>query len=958
MVAYPARITMESPSRRVRGRIGNDMGQRLDFIQQANAAYLDDLYARFRQDPDSVPEDWALFFAGFELGGQGGGPVAQGAAGGRNAGLVQRFRSEGHLAARLDPLAEDPAPDPLLDPATHGLSEADLAAAAPASGFRGPTDGTLGGLFQALRETYCGSIGVELAGITDEARRQWLEERIEATHNRLPLAPEARVKLLERLISADAFEEFLHTRYPGQKRFSLEGAGALIPLLDLAIERSTTHGAEQIVIGMPHRGRLNVLAHVMEKPLEAVFGEFESNYLPESVQGHGDVKYHMGYSFTRKSDGGRAVHLDLNFNPSHLEFVNPVVLGSVRARQDHMGDTGRRGGVPLLIHGDAAFSGEGIVPETLELAQLPPYETGGTLHVIVNNQVGFTTSPEVARTTRYTTDIARVEDAPVFHVNADDPEAVLQAAAVAVDYRTTFRRDAFVDLIGYRRHGHNELDDPTFTQPLMYQAIARHTPVSRQYAERLVAEGVLDEAAVTKLREEVVARFQEAHRRMRAEPAANPAVPLGGMWSGLDWAGEDWSARTAVPAERLREIIRAAARLPDGFHPHKKIPPLLEERVRMVEEDRIDWGTGEVLAFGSLVMEGKHVRLSGQDTQRGTFSHRHSVLHDTVNGQKWIPLQHVGPKQGRFEVIDTMLSEAAVLGFEYGYSTADPHTLVLWEAQFGDFGNVAQVYIDQFIASAESKWRRMSGLTLLLPHGYEGQGPEHSSARLERFLELSADGNLQVCNLTTPGQLFHALRRQMHRSFRKPLVIMSPKSLLRHRLAVSPLAEFVSGGFRPAIDDPTVDPAAVRQVLLVSGRLFYALHEARLEREVRDTAVVRLEQLYPFPADEVRAILRRYPRADRVRWVQEEPANMGAWRHTRHRLESVLPEGWSLEPISREASPTPASGYYHMHVEQEAALIQAALQSAPPVDGAAVSSPESAHARRRTPAGSRAGGAS
>jgi 2-oxoglutarate dehydrogenase E1 component len=909
------------------------MSHRLDFIQRANAAYIEEQYERFRRDPASVPEDWALFFAGFELAGRAPAHVGSGPAGqpqGEVFGLVQHYRTFGHLSAHLDPLSPPPGPHPLLDHSLFGFADADLEAPVAGAPFKGEFGGTLGGLIAALRQTYGGVIGVEYMAITDQERREWLQERMEPVRNRPALAPEDRVRALRQLLAADMFEEFLHTRYPGQKRFSLEGLGALIPMLDALIERASALGAEQVVIGMPHRGRLNVLVHVLGKPLEVVFSEFE-NFLPEDVQGHGDVKYHLGYSSSRASRGGRPVHLDLNFNPSHLEFVNPVVLGAVRARQDHVQDATRKRGLSVLLHGDAAFSGEGVVPEALELAQLGPYDVGGTLHIVLNNQVGFTTSPEEARSSRYATDVARVEDAPVLHVNADDPEGVIQAVTLAVEYRTTFRRDVFVDLIGYRKHGHNELDDPTYTQPLMYKAIADHVPAARRYAERLIAEGVLDEGALKQMRDDLSATLQEAHRRMRAEPTAGGPVPLGGLWAGLDWAGEDWSATTAVPADRLREIARASARLPKDFHPHKRIPMLLDDRVRMLEEDRIDWGCGEALALGSIVMEGRHVRLSGQDAGRGTFTHRHAVLRDVEDGRRHVPLQHLKPGQGRFSVIDTMLSEAAVLGFEYGYSTADPHTLVIWEAQFGDFANVAQVYIDQFIASAESKWRRMSGIVLLLPHGYEGQGPEHSSARLERFLELSANGNLQVCNLTTPAQLFHALRRQMHRSFRKPLVIMSPKSLLRHKLAVSSLEEFTAGAFRPVIDDAVVeDTAAVRSVLLTSGRLYYTLHEARTQRAAGDVAIVRIEQLYPFPTEELRAVIRRYPRVKAVRWVQEEPANMGAWRHTRHRLEAMLPDTLALEPVARAASPTPATGYYHLHLEQERALIDRALTPAEP----------------------------
>ena len=605
-----------------------------------------------------------------------------------------------------------------------------------------------------------------------------------------------------------------------------------------------------------------------------------------------------------------------------------MVLGSMRARQALMRDFDRDRGIPLLIHGDAAFAGEGVVAETLTLAQLPAYQTGGTMHIVVNNQVGFTTSPKEARPTRYATDIARVIECPVLHVNGDDPEAAIHATTIALEYRARFKQDVFVDLVCYRKHGHNELDDPTFTQPVMYRKIAKHVPASRQYADRLLAEGVIDAAKLEEIQAQIQERLNEAHRRARSETGVNGEVPLGGAWQGLEWAGEDWGADTRVPEGTLVRVIRDAARVPEGFRLHAKVAKLLEERIQMVEENRIDWGAGEVLAFGSLLLDGFHVRLSGQDTARGTFSHRHGAVHDAEDGRRYVPLQHLDPAQARFEIIDSPLSEAGALGFEYGYSTADPHSLVIWEAQFGDFANVAQVYIDQFLASAESKWRRMSGLTLLLPHGYEGQGPEHSSARLERFLELCARGNMQVVNLTTPAQLFHALRRQMLRTFRKPLVVMSPKSLLRHKLAVSPLSDFTTQTFRPLIDDESIgDPRAAQAVLLVSGRLYYTLLERQRAQQVSNLALVRVEQLYPFPHDEIAAVMRRYALAREVRWVQEEPENMGAWRHIRHRLEEVLTSDARLALVSREASPTPATGYYQIHVDQEQGLIEQAFSA-------------------------------
>jgi len=924
------------------------MASRLDAIQRANSAYIEEMYQRFRSDPASVPEEWGIFFAGFELAGParpGGGVPGQ--PSGEVFGLVQHHRIFGHLAAWLDPLSEAPPRTPLLEPASFGFQESDLDAVVSWEPFKAGGPGPLRDLIAALRRTYCDTVGVESMRLADEERRAWLQERMEPARNHPVPEPAERVRILRQLLLADGFEEFLNTRYPGQKRFSLEGAGALVPMLDRLVETAAAAGVEQIVLGMPHRGRLNVLANVMGKPYEDIFREFEATELPEEIQGHGDVKYHLGYHTDHPTRGAGCVHLDLYFNPSHLEFVDPVVLGAVRAKQDRMGDASRIRCLPVLLHGDAAFAGEGIVTETLALASLPPYDTGGTVHVIVNNQVGFTTSPADARVSRYPTDVARVEDAPVFHVNADDPEAVAHVIGLAVQYRQRFRRDVFVDLVCFRKHGHNELDDPTFTQPVMYRKVAAHPTVSRLYGERLVAEGVLDADGVESLRGEITAAFQAAHQRTRAGRPAPPSRELSGAWKGFEWAGEDWTAATAVPRERLEQIARSLAALPAGFQPHRKVAALAAERLRMLEQDRVDWGLGEALALGTLLVEGHHVRLSGQDTGRGTFSHRHAVLHEGTDGRRHVPLQHLAAGQGRFEIFDTPLAEGAPLGFEYGFSTADPATLVVWEAQFGDFVNVAQVYVDQFLASAESKWRRMSGLTLLLPHGYEGQGPEHSSARLERHLELCARCNLQVVNLTTPAQLFHALRRQMHRRFRKPLIVMSPKSLLRHKAAVSAVRDFTDGAFRTVIEDATVrDPEAVRGILLVTGKFYYALAEARAAHPDVPAALVRVEQLYPFPRAELEALFRRHPNVREVRWVQEEPANMGAWRSTRHRIEGILPPGARLRLVARKAAPTPATGNYHVHVEQEHALLQRAFAEFGP-------------ARRvPAPAGSREGGAS
>lgn len=908
------------------------MARPLDFVLRANAEYIDQQYARWREDSGSVPPEWALFFAGVELGSRretaDPPPVGRSEAGVRS--VVHAYREFGHLAARLDPLGGGETSHPLLELESYGLSEADLDREVSGEPFQGAFGGTLRQLVEALRTTYCGTLAVEYMDISDPAQRDWLADRIEQDLNRPRLSPAERVRILRSLLAADGLEQFLHARYTGQKRFSLEGGTSLIPMFEALTLEAGSLGVESLQMGMPHRGRLNFLANIMKKPLEAIFSEFEASFLPTDVQGHGDVKYHLGYSSVMPLPNGRSIALSLCYNPSHLEFVNPVVLGSLRAKQEVAGDTARTRGVPVLIHGDAAFAGEGIVAETLALGQLPAYATGGTIHVIVNNQVGFTTSPADSRPTRYPTAIARAVDAPVFHVNGDDPEACVRAMSLALAWRMRFQRDVFIDLVCYRRHGHNEMDDPTFTQPVMYRRIAAHVPASRRYAERLVAEGVLEEAALAKLEAELDAVLRAAHRKATSEPAPPERGAPGGLWRGLVWSGDDWStdwsADTRVPRATLEQVLHGLTTLPEGFRPHRKIAQLATDRRTMFLEDRIDWSLGETLAYGSLLLEGRNVRLAGQDSGRGTFTHRHAMLHDAEDGRRWAPLQHLATEQGRFEVIDTMLSEAAVLGFEYGYSTADPHTLCLWEAQFGDFANVAQVIVDQFLASGEAKWGRMSGLTLLLPHGYEGQGPEHSSARLERFLELCADRNLQVCNPTTPAQFFHVLRRQLHRRFRKPLVIMSPKSLLRNKLAVSAVDAFENGTFRPVLDDEGADPAVVRRVLLVSGKFYYTLLEGREAARRNDVAIVRLEQLYPFPGGEVKEALARYPNLRDVRWVQEEPANMGGWRAMRHRIDGVTPAGARFTRVSRPSASSPATGYYLLHQQQERQILAEAFE--------------------------------
>ena len=934
----------------------------LDLVTRANAEYVDEQYRRYQQDPTSVDENWALFFAGFELAANGDTAriLARTQANGRGADtrgdaapvigvfdLVHSYRELGHLAAHLNPLAPKPAGHPLLEPAEFGFGDADLDRVIECGSFQGCATATLRELIQRLQATYCQTLGVEYLHIQDREQRIWLQERMEPTSNHPDLGRDGRLRIFDRLMVAENFEQFLQTRYPTAKRFSLEGGESLIPILDTLVEDAGEQGVEEMVIGMPHRGRLNVLANVLGKPSEMILAEFEGSFIVKESMGDGDVKYHLGYSRDHVTRSGAKVHLSLSPNPSHLEAVDPVIEGMVRAKQNRLGDVERGRVVPVLMHGDAAFTGQGMVAETLWLSELEGYRTGGTIHIIVNNQIGFTTSPEAFRFTPYPSDVAKIIQAPVFHVNGDDPEAAVQAARLAITFRQRFKKDVIIDLVCYRKHGHNELDDPTFTQPMMYQKIAKHPSPFAQYRDRLEREGVLTRDEADRRKAEFWELLDAAQAYARDFMPRLPVFAFGGLWKGLGWAGEDWSADTAVDPKVLDEIAAAFVRVPAEFTPHPRVARLMEARAAMVRVDgKIDWGCGEAIAIGSLVLEGTIVRMSGQDSGRGTFSHRHAVLHDVKNGDRYVPLDNIRQGQARFVVLDSMLSENAVLGFEFGFSSADPSKLAIWEAQFGDFANGAQVIIDQFIASSESKWQRMSGLVMLLPHGYEGQGPEHSSARLERYLQLCAEDNLQVCNLTTPAQYFHALRRQMHRTFRKPLIIMSPKSLLRHKLAVSSPRELTHGTFQPVLDDVAVagapeagvrvDPARVTRIILCSGKVYYALLDGRRERELDTMAIVRVEQLYPFPQRELEAVFAAYPQARQVFWVQEEPWNMGAWHFMYHRLRRVLPAASTLTYVGRPEAASPATGSYKLHQAEEADLINRTFARERANEGAAV----------------------
>ncbi|HEV7732426.1 MAG TPA: 2-oxoglutarate dehydrogenase E1 component [Candidatus Binatia bacterium] len=925
----------------------------IEGLALANKDYVEEQYRRWKADPSSVDESWTVFFAGFELALDGGGNgTAAAVTNGASAAhaervvddvapvlgvydLVHSYRELGHLQAYLNPLAPKPPQHQLLSPSEFGFTEADLDRVVESGSFLGCTTCKLGDLVAQLQATYCGTIGVEYLHIPDRAQRSWLQERMEPMQNHPALTADDRIHLLDTVIWAEGFEQFLQIRYPTAKRFSLEGGEALVPILDALIEEGGALGAQEMVFGMPHRGRLNILANVLRKPYEMILSEFEGSLLSKEITGDGDVKYHLGYSRDHTTRAGQKVHLSLSPNPSHLEWVNPVIEGMVRAKQNHLGDTARSRVVPILMHGDAAFTGQGVVAETLWLSELEAYRTGGTIHIIVNNQIGFTTSPESYRFTPYPSDVAKVIQAPVFHVNGDDPEAAVQAARLAIGFRQQFKKDVIIHLVCYRRHGHNELDDPTFTQPVMYKKIAQHPTPLTVYRDRVVADGVVTADEADRRASEFRELLSDAQSYARDFMPRQQVFAFGGLWKGLGWAGDDWSADTRVARETLEEIAGGFGRVPEGFTPNPKVIRLLETRTAMVSDTgQIDWGCAEALAIGSLLVEGTAVRMTGQDTGRGTFSHRHAVLHDTETDATFVPLANMRPDQATFLIADSMLSEAAVLGFEFGFSCADPRKLVVWEAQFGDFGNGAQVIIDQFIASSESKWQRTSGLVMLLPHGYEGQGPEHSSARLERYLQLCAENNLQVCNFSTPAQYFHALRRQMHRNFRKPLIVMSPKSLLRHKAAVSSLRDLTDGAFQPVIDDPaavgapemgvTVNRPSVSRILLCSGKIYYALMASRRERANDNVAIVRVEQLYPFARTELTAILAAYPQAEQVFWVQEEPANMGAWRFMAPLLQPMLGTR-TLTYVGRRPAASPATGSYKVHQAEETDLVNRAF---------------------------------
>jgi 2-oxoglutarate dehydrogenase E1 component len=946
----------------------------------ANAAFISDLYARWVQSPGSVDQSFGDLFGAlndearsvltdasgaswaprqWEIEADGvperptpatarpGAPAALAEVLGRAHAetidsiralmLIRAYRVRGHLEAKLDPLGQQiPRHHPELDPSTYGFEAEDYDRPIFIDNVLGRESATIREILEVLRATYCGSLGIEFMHIQDSRQKDWLQRRIEGAPWRLQIDNDTRKQLLQELTEAEAFETFCQKRFVGTKRFGLEGGESTIPALQTMIRTAAQSAVNEVVIGMAHRGRLSILVNVVKKPLTALFSEFGgASSKPDDVQGSGDVKYHLGTSADIEIEG-RRVHLSLQPNPSHLEVVDPVVVGKVRARQDEAGDTRERHSVMgILLHGDAAFAGQGIVYETLAMSQLIGYRTGGTLHLITNNQIGFTTVPLHAYSGLYCTDVAKAIQSPILHVNGDDPEAVIFAAKLATEYRQEFSADVVLDIVCYRRHGHNEADEPAFTQPIMYRAIASRPTTRTIYAENLVKDGVIDEAEVRAGWDKVMANLEGCYQASQSY-RPNKADWLEGKWAGLN-RGEDDETQsedaTGAPIESLRAIGAALSSVPAGFDLNPKIARQLEAKRAMIDSgEGIDWATGEALAFGALLLDGNRVRLSGEDCQRGTFSQRHAVLIDQTNQNEYVPMNNVQPKQAKIEIYNSLLSEVGVLGFEYGYSVADPRTLVLWEAQFGDFANGAQPVVDQFIASGETKWLRMSGLTLLLPHGMEGQGPEHSSARLERWLQLCAEQNMQVCNLTTPANYFHALRRQLKRNYRKPLIIMTPKSLLRHKLAVSKLSEMdADSHFRKVIPevDTLVAPEEVRRVVLCSGKVYYDLLAARRDRDIKDIAIVRLEQIYPFPAMALRTALTPYRRAEIV-WCQEEAGNYGAWTFVDRRLERVLVaiDAASKRPIyvGRDDAASPATGSAKIHAAEQAKLVDAALK--------------------------------
>ncbi len=907
----------------------------MDSLETLNADYIDEQYRLWKKNPDAVPRDWQFFFKGFEVAGNRA-PAAdppwdleRALKQAKVEALKYRYRDLGHLLACMDPLQACPTEHPLLSLEALGLTREDLKKEFFTRRFAQNERAPLQEIIRALKETYCRSMGVEYMHLQDPVERRWLQDRMEPVRNRPQLDKAQKLQILKKLIQTALFEEFLNKKYIGVTRFSLEGAIVIIPMLDMLVAHVAGQGVREIILGTAHRGRLNLQANILNKPSEDIFSEFENCYDPDSLIGAGDVKYHNGFLADVKTAAGNDIRIFLVNNPSHLEAVDPVVEGFARARQDMLGKDGVKMILPLLVHGDAAFAGQGIVAETLNMSQLKGYQTGGTIHIVINNQIGYTTLPEDARSTRYATDLAKMLMVPIFHVHGEDPDAVVHTTKLAADYRQEFAKDVVIDVICYRRYGHNEGDEPYFTQPLMYERIRKRPPLNRIYGDRLLAAGVVENNGIEAIESETARKLEKAFESVHGSECTFPEYPFYEYWQDFHGDYSHEPVETGVDKKKLLALARKLKAIPSNFFPFSKLQRLLKKRWDTVETGSgIDWSTAEALAFASLLTEGIPIRLSGQDTARGTFSQRHSVLVDTKTGAEYIPLNHLDDNQARFHVYNSLLAEASVLGFEYGYSLAQPRGLVIWEAQFGDFINNAQSMVDLFVASGESKWQRLSGLVLLLPHGLEGLGPEHSSARLERFLQLCAGDNIQVCNATTPAQYFHLLRRQAKRQVRKPLVIMTPKSLLRHPLAVSNLDEMDSGSFVEVLEDPAGIPKP-RKVLLCSGKIYYQLFQRRLETGADGIVIVRIEQFYPFPKNQLEKILARYRPAKGWYWIQEEPQNMGGWQFIQPRLAAIIET--PLTYIGRKEASSPASGFPEIYKREQTAIVDQAI--GPPLPG-------------------------
>ncbi|TWU40712.1 2-oxoglutarate dehydrogenase E1 component [Novipirellula artificiosorum] len=926
--------------------------------------YIDDLYVQYLRDPSNVSESWRQYFEQFLVapprtttrirqpvgGGGSADPISgslspsgnhrHGSSGDESTDqalwmsrvqdrvnqLVREYRVRGHLVAQLDPLDMFHPDTPELSPQLYGLSDQDLTRPLDSSALENVTGSTLNVILTKLQNTYCRSIGAQFMHIDNRNIRDWLQRRMETSQNRLELSHQVQRRIYARLADASIFEEFVRRKFVGAKTFSLEGAETLIPLLDLALEKAGQHQVKEVVMGMAHRGRLNVMANILKKRAMNIFWSFDDPS-PELSRGGGDVRYHLGYSSDWITAAGATIHISLCFNPSHLEFVNTVAMGRCRCKQDHRHDETRQEAMTFLIHGDAAFAGEGVVQETLNLSELEGYRTGGTLHIVINNQVGFTTEPKQGRSSTYATDVAKMLQIPIFHVNGEDPEAVAQVVSVAMDFRKEFHRDAVIDLYAYRRWGHNEGDEPRFTQPLMYAKIDRRASVREQYLHRLLELGKITAEEAEEIQKERTEKLENEFEASKNEPFFPDTQSLAANWADYFGGPEPHEVTdTTYDIKQLSQLLDSVTRLPDGFAANKKLKRPLALRREMAEGTRpLDWASAEAAAFATLLVQGHSIRMTGQDCQRGTFSQRHAVLHNTKTGETYTPLAHLREDQASIELYNSPLSEAGVLGFEYGYSLDRPNGLVAWEAQFGDFWNCAQVIVDQFIASAEDKWSRLSGLVMLLPHGFEGQGPEHCSARMERFLAMSAEDNIQVVQPTTPAQYFHCLRRQVIRKWRKPLVMLTPKSLLRHPLVVSSLEELAEGQFQKILADDQVDLKDCQRLLMCSGKIYYDLFERRRDREIDDVGIIRIEQLYPLRYEEIAREIDGLPKGAEIFWVQDEPTNMGAWSYIKLKYGDQLAANYKLSLVSRDESASPSTGSMAAHKMEQAELLEASF---------------------------------